>query len=275
MSDKVHCTTHGESQQTFVCDHLLGDAVGLGFHRDDPTPEDACPDAWCDNCEIIRSAHGGWNEESEKLANFSLLCAGCYERSRIRNTRPSVTFDDLANMRWKCGSCEEWHTGACLDFSYDAPYYWLAEHESANQRARLLPRSANQPATFLDEDLCAIEDDDFFVRGVIHLPIIGTAETLRWGVWGSLSRENFQTLRSMRGNSKLIELPPMFSWLSSQLPEYSNTLNLRMHAHVQEPDRRPRFELALTDHPLAQEYHTGITPERVKQIMMDRLRCNQ
>jgi len=26
------------------------------------------------------------------------------------------------------------------------------------------------------------------------------------------------------------------------------------------------------DHPLAQEYHKGITPERVKEIMMRRLR---
>ena len=35
------------------------------------------------------------------------------------------------------------------------------------------------------------------MRGIIHPPIIGAAETLHWGVWGSLSRENFETLLKM------------------------------------------------------------------------------
>ena len=153
MSDKVQCATHGESQQAYVCTDLLGDATGLGFNRDEPTPENPFPDAWCDDCELIRSAHGEWNDESEKLVKISLLCAGCYERTRIRNTRTSVTFDDLGNLRWKCGGCEEWHSGPCLDFSYDAPYYWLEEHESANKQNRLLAGSAKSSETFLDEVL--------------------------------------------------------------------------------------------------------------------------
>ena len=44
-----------------------------------------------------------------------------------------------------------------------------------------------------------------------------------------------------------------------------------MYAHIQEPGVRPHFELESTDHPLAQEYHHGITPERVKEIMLRRL----
>ena len=264
---------HGESQQTFVCTHLLGEAAGLGFNRDEPTPENPFPDAWCDDCELIRSAHGGWNDESQELAKISLLCAGCYERTRIRNTRTLVSFDDLASLRWKCGTCEEWHEGPCLDFSYDAPYYWVEEHEKANE-ARLLGTEASHSKTFLNEDFCAIEDQDFFVRGIIHLPIIGAAETLRWGVWGSLSRDNFQTLIKMNDDPKRVELPPMFSWLSTQIPEYPDTLSLKMYAHIQQVDWRPTFELEPSDHPLAEEYHKGITPERVKQIMLGRVREN-
>jgi hypothetical protein len=273
MSKGVQCATHGESQETFVCTHLLGEVAGLGFNRDEPTPENPFPDAWCDDCELIRSAHGGWNDESQKLLKISLLCAGCYERSRIRNTRTSVTLDDLADLRWKCGSCEEWHIGPCLDFTYDSPYYWLEEHEKANEEARLRPGwNEERPKTFLDEDFCAIEDHDFFVRGIIHLPIIGTAETLRWGVWGSLSRDNFQTVLKMNDDPKRVELPAMFSWLSTQIPEYPDTLSLKMYAHIEEVDWRPSFELEPFDHPLSQEYHNGITAQRVKQIMMGRLR---
>lgn len=276
MPKKMQCATHGECQETFVCTHLLGETAGLGFNRNEPTTGNPFPDAWCDNCELIRAAHDGWNEQSEKLAKISLLRSGCYERAQLRNMRTSITLDDLADLRWKCGSCEEWHTGPCLDFSYDSPYYWSQEHEKASDRARLLPSwSRNRRKTFLDDDYCAINDDNFFVRGIIHLPIIGAAETFRWGVWGSLSPENFRALLNKHDDPKRTELPAMFSWLSTFIPEYPDTLNLKMYAHIQELGLRPHFRLEPTHHPLSQEYRKGITPEQVKQIMIGRLHSNE
>lgn len=272
MSGKMQCATHGECEETFVCTHLLGETAGLGFNRAEPAEDNPFPDAWCDDCQIIFDAHGEWNDEAQKLVKISLLCSGCYERARIRNMRPSITLDDLKDLRWKCGSCEESHTGPCLDFGYDAPHYWQKEHEKTGRLAGLLPKwSKKRVKTFLDLDFCSIEDRDFFVRGVIHLPIIGAAETFRWGVWGSLSRQNFEKLLKMHDDPKRAEIPAMFSWLSNRIPEYPDTLNLKMYAHIQEPGQRPHFRLELTDHPLSLEYHHGITPERVKEIMMGRL----
>jgi hypothetical protein len=276
MADMIHCATHGDSQQAFVCNHLLGDSAGLGFNRGDPTPDNPFPDAWCDDCDIIRAAHGGWNDQSEKLLKVAVLCSACYERVRIRNTRTSFKLDDLANFRWKCGSCEEWHTGPCLDFTYDFPVYWSEENDNANRRARLFPSwGKDRRKTFLDEDYCAIDDESFFVRGVIHLPIIGSRETFRWGVWGSLSRENFEILMNMEKQNDQVELPNMFSWMSTRLEEYPDTVNLKMYAHFQGRGQRPDFELEPTDHLLSREYHHGITPERVKEIMIGRLRGNE
>jgi hypothetical protein len=79
----------------------------------------------------------------------------------------------------------------------------------------------------------------------------------------------------MDNNASRVELPAMFSWLSTRIPEYPDTLSLKMYAHTQEPGLRPWFELEPTDHPLSQEYHKGIAPERVKEIMMGRLRGNE
>jgi hypothetical protein len=89
MAKMFLCATHGESTETFVCAHLLGESAGLGFNRGEPSTDDPFPDAWCDDCELIRAAHDGWNDQSEKLAKISLLCAGCYEQARIRNTHNS------------------------------------------------------------------------------------------------------------------------------------------------------------------------------------------
>jgi hypothetical protein len=268
VSKTIHCHSHGENQQAFVCIHLTGESSGLGFNRDEPSEGNEYPDAWCDNCELIQAAHTGWDGVPEGLCEIVVICSECYERSRIRNTRPSVTLADLDGLRWKCSTCEEWHTGPMLDLSFHQPVYW-SEAFPVGSRWELLPSGAisKTSRTFLDEDFCAINDEDFFVRGNIHLPIIGAAETFCWGVWGSLSRENFETLLRMDDDPERVNLPPMFSWLSSEIAEYPSSLSLKMYAHIQGPGLRPHFHLERTDHPLTREYHYGITPERLKEIM--------
>jgi hypothetical protein len=260
MSDTVHCATHGETDKAYVCAHLIGDSNGLGFNRNDPTDDNPFPDAWCDDCEIIRVTSDGWDEQSEKLAGIKLICSGCYRRARIRNTRTASNLDDLNDLRWKCHTCDEWHTGPILDFSSDFPDYWRSEYAA----------DANQNR--LTKDTCVIANQDFFVRGVLELPIVGTGQCFCWGVWGSVSRDNFQKFEAMYHDSKRVELPPMFSWLSNSISEYPDTLNLKMYAHTQIIGQYPKFELEPTDHPLSQEFHNGITPERVKEIMRNRLR---
>ena len=66
----------------------------------------------------------------------------------------------------------------------------------------------------------------------------------------------------------------MFSWLSSSISEYPDTLSLKMYAHIQGDNERPWFELEETDHPLSREYFDGISPARVKEIMLRRLRSS-
>jgi len=257
MPDVVHCDLHGETPQTFVCVHLKDETYGLGFNREDPSDENPYPDAWCDACDVIRSENDGWDNTPEELCKIVLLCTECYERSRIRNTHPSISLDDLANLKWKCGTCDEWHTGPCLDFGYAKPHYWTAGCEG---------RDTN--GTFLNSDYCSIDGLDFFVRGVINIPIIGAGESFRWGVWGSLSRENLETLLRSDGDPEHEKPKPMFSWLSTDIPEYGNTLNIKMHAHIQEPGTRPHFWIERSDHPLSLDFHRGITPERLKQLMI-------
>jgi len=271
VANNIECPIHGEAEETLVCSHLTEHMAGLGFNREEPSEENPFPDAWCDDCDLIYQAHDGWNDESAKLLEVRVLCSGCYEKTRIRNTRTDVSFDDLAQLRWKCGTCDEWHYGPCLDFGYSAPAHWAEENEATNQIEQFLSGSIEHPTNLLGEDICILDGEDYFIRGLIDLPIIGTNETFTWGVWGSLKRENFEKLLEMNDDPERINLPPMFSWLSNSIDEYPETLNLKMYAHIQKVGSRPIFELEPTDHPLSLEYYDGITPDRVKDIMMRRL----
>ena len=267
MAQEIKCDTHGSGKKAYVCHHLLEGAVGLGFNRQEPSTDNPFPDAWCDDCELIRAAHGGWNKESQKLTKISLLCSECYELARIRNTRTKVTLDDLAGLRWKCSSCDEWHRGPILDVAYHSPHYWQ------NEYAKVSPPDSSFK-TFLNEDYCQIGDDRF-VRGLIRLPIVGTNQYFCWGVWGSLSHKNFQLLMNQDGDPKRVELPAMFSWLSSRISEYPDTLSLKMSARILKPNGRPDFELEPCDHLLYREYHEGIRPERVREITLKQLGASE
>ena len=88
MSDKdvtVQCAQHGKTSATFLCQHVAFGS-GQGFVTGTDDPDDAWPDAWCNECDNRLMANGGeWNDEIEALAQVTLLCAGCYEAARERN----------------------------------------------------------------------------------------------------------------------------------------------------------------------------------------------
>jgi hypothetical protein len=62
------------------------------------------------------------------------------------------------------------------------------------------------------------------------------------------------------------ELEPMFGWLSTSIPCYPETINLKTMVHTRSVGVRPYIELEPTEHqhPLAIEQREGIAIERVK-----------
>src|SRR5262245_51967658 len=89
----LECDHHGNCYATFVCRHLAS-GQGRGFFTAN-VDDDPKPDAWCFACEQVLKAVGTWNDESESFAGISLLCSGCYDDARQRNSeiRPSLETD--------------------------------------------------------------------------------------------------------------------------------------------------------------------------------------
>ena|SRR5215467_1374747 len=162
--------------------------------------------------------------------------------------------------KWTCSCCGKTHTGLPLDFSVIFPDYF------AGWRSGLSEEQINE-RSFFNEDICVVEHEHYFIRGVIELPLIGfPANHFRWGVWCSVSKKSFD---------EIIQLwkidphgyGPYFGWLNNCLPLYSpSTLNLKTNVHLQSNNLRPRIELEPTDHPLSLEQKNGITVERVQEI---------
>jgi hypothetical protein len=146
-------------------------------------------------------------------------------------------------MSYQCSICNKVH----IDLPHigaPAPYQWTSEF-------------ANDPSCLLTEDLCIIENRDFFVRGIIEIPVHDYEHEFGWGVWVSHKRENFQKYRD---NFDSADIGPFFGWLSTEITFYSqSTLELKTMAHYRAQGLRPRIMLEPSEHPLWKHQKEGIT----------------
>lgn len=157
---------------------------------------------------------------------------------------------------WTCKCCGKQFNTLPLDFGMSAPDHWfeIPERERKN-RGRL------------SSDICIIDKKDRFVRGCLEVPILGHDDIFVWGVWVSLSAKSFARVHDL-WNAEIIENePPMFGWLCNNISIYPSTMLLKTHLHLRAGNARPLIELEPTDHPLAVEQRTGITLDRVQEIV--------
>jgi hypothetical protein len=157
-------------------------------------------------------------------------------------------------MNFTCSCCRQVHEGPA-DIAFAAPYYYYTV--SADQRGH---------RCLLTSDLCSIDNENFFIRGCLDIPIIGSDEHFSWGAWSSVSRANFEKYREVLDDSRQAHVGPFFGWLSVRLPGYPDTLTLKVMAHLRDDRARPWFELEESEHPLSADHRRGITMERLRQI---------
>lgn len=157
-------------------------------------------------------------------------------------------------FRYRCACCGEWQQGVpAVAFDRPAHVYGVPEEERAHR-------------VKLNEDLCIIDDQYFYIRACLLIPIRGTSETFEYGVWSSLSETNFNLYRRTF-QSDQSGLGPFFGWFANEIGGYLSTLSIRCRVYPQEEGIRPILELEETDHPLCVEYREGVTTERLSQIM--------
>jgi hypothetical protein len=156
-------------------------------------------------------------------------------------------------MTYQCKTCGTTHDDL-PDISDDKPYYWYT-----------VPEAEREQRTFLTADTCVIDEEDFFIRGVINLPVHDYHRDFGFGVWVSQKKENF--LKYIE-NSESNQIGPFFGWLSTEISFYGeSTLSLKTMAHFPGGTRRPTIEVEPTPHPLSLDQLEGITLEKAWEIV--------
>src|SRR5262245_20353992 len=157
-------------------------------------------------------------------------------------------------IEFTCLTCGQRHEGIPT-FGWDYPIQVLD-----------VPDEERKQRVALGTDDCIIDSEHFFVRGCLEIPLKGQDEPFIWGVWVSLSQENYERFRELYNSHGRENEPPYFGWLCSVLPGYPDTLFLKTSVHLRTKPTCPFIELEPTDHPLSTEQKNGITMEGVREI---------
>jgi hypothetical protein len=161
----------------------------------------------------------------------------------------------MLRYAWACSCCGRQMAELPVHWSVNAPALYDA-----------LSEAERQSRATLSTQFCTIDDDAFFICGQIEVPIIGYSEKFIWGVWTSLSATSMERASNGWNKPDRASEPPFFGWLSSALPLYPDTINLKSRVHLRAQPEIPLVELEPTNHPLAVEQREGITLARAVEI---------
>ena len=115
-------------------------------------------------------------------------------------------------MGWRCGLCDEEHDELPLVYGADAPWRMLVPEDEFDGRVEL------------DDGLCVVDREYFFVRGHIQLPIRDHDEPFARSVWCSVSKESFVRMMKLWDDPERVRAEPYFAWLSTSLPTRSGSV---------------------------------------------------
>lgn len=156
-------------------------------------------------------------------------------------------------MSYQCEVCGQTHDGLPdVGFQWPDPYFGV-------------PESEREGRIRASTDLCVIDDEDYFIRGTILIPLRDQDYSFGIGVWVSQKRENFEAYVENFDSSSI---GPFFGWLSNRLPYYEqDTWALKTMARFQGKNQRPLIDIEPSDHPLYADYSRGITLDQAWQYV--------
>ena len=159
----------------------------------------------------------------------------------------SLTTDAL---RYRCRSCGEFHEGL------------PAWHFEAPAQAYAVPEADREHRLVLSADNCEIDGREFYLKGLLELPVRGSTEPFVFGVWLAVSPESYERFAELFADPTREAGESFSGRLCNSIPGYPETLGLQARLVVREYPMRPWVELGAVEHLLAQDQHGALTQER-------------
>lgn len=157
---------------------------------------------------------------------------------------------------FKCAACGKVHKGLPLSFAAECPDMYATM--SRDERDARCVRGSDQ---------YIIDQQWFFVRACLEIPITGSTNPFLWGLWVSVREDVFDEIADcweLKGREK--SHGPFKGRLANSLAVYPETLNLKTEIVLQPLGTRPLLFIEEKDHTLAVEQSKGIDMQRAREL---------
>jgi hypothetical protein len=118
----------------------------------------------------------------------------------------------------------------------------------------------------LTQDDCVIDEREFYLKGLLEIPVHDVDERVVWGIWISVSPESYARFAALFADATREAGQHFLGWVCGEVPGYASTHGLKAKLHVREYPMRPWVELEPTSHPLALDQRQGLAPHRAIAI---------
>jgi hypothetical protein len=159
-------------------------------------------------------------------------------------------------MGYPCKTCGAWHEERPTCFIAELPLYVLQ-----------IPEDEREKRVLQGPEQCVVDEQHFFIRANLDVPLRGSAEFLRWTVWTTLSAANFRRATDLWNAVGRESEQPYFGRLSNQIQGYSQSVSIKTMVHTQEVGVPPKIEIIDEAHVLRTDQQYGITAERADELI--------
>jgi hypothetical protein len=119
-------------------------------------------------------------------------------------------------MSWICGTCGELHDELPLSFAADYP----------DNYANLTPDQRDIRTT-IGSDQCVIDQEQFYIRGYLEIPIQDSDQVFLWGLWALIWERDYDEIEESWEEQGRERRGPFKGRLGNALHEYDvPTFNL-------------------------------------------------
>lgn len=147
-----------------------------------------------------------------------------------------------------CSVCGHQHSGLVMDLAYQRPA------DVFN-----IPDDERPTRIRSNDDVCIIDDAEFYIRGILALPVRELDDQFCWGVWAQVDKDGLDYYLAHWNVASTDDLAPFPGLLSGGIGAYPDSDQLSVAIHLQSNNQRPWFVVLDQTHPLAQAQQMGIT----------------
>jgi hypothetical protein len=129
-----------------------------------------------------------------------------------------------------------------------------------------VPKEEREHRVRQSDDLVSIDDEAFFIRGVVPIPVEGRDDPYCWGFWVKVAKEHFEEYERFFSVDPPRDHQGFHGTLANQtryLPP--TTLGSPVHVALRSGRDRPRIMLLDDSHALAQQQAHGVMHDQVHE----------